>query len=78
MGGENLSVNIAYWGGNLLARVDELDQRLASVPRVGRPEKYDADFRARVKSYYEAGHTYKETASYFAISTNTVGRILKE
>ena len=61
----------------LRARVDELKQRLASAPQIGRPEKYDADFRARVKSYYEDGHTYRETASYFKISTNTVGRILK-
>ena len=62
----------------LRARVDELEQRLASAPQIGRPEKYDADFRARVKSYYDDGHTYRETACYFKISTNTVGRILRE
>lgn len=62
----------------LKARVDELEQRLASVPQVGRPEKYDADFRAKVKAYYKEGHTYRTTAARFEISTNTVGRILKE
>jgi DNA-binding transcriptional MerR regulator len=62
----------------LRARVDELEQRLASIPKAGRPDVYDADFRARVKAYYEKGSTYRETASHFGISTNTVGRILKE
>ena len=62
----------------LKARVDELEQRLASVPQVGRPEKYDADFRAKVRAYYKEGHTYRTTADRFKISTNTVGRILKE
>jgi hypothetical protein len=62
----------------LRARVDELEQRLASIPKAGRPDVYDADFRARVKEYYNNGHTYRETANKFGISTNTVGRILKE
>ena len=62
----------------LRARVDELEQRLASIPKAGRPDVYDADFWARVKAYYEKGSTYRETASHFGISTNTVGRILKE
>ena len=62
----------------LRGRVCELEQKLASASRVGRPEKYDKDFRARVKAYYQEDHTYKETAREFKISTNTVGRILKE
>ena len=63
----------------LQGRVDELEQELAGVPQVGRPERYDASFRARVKAYYEeGGHTYRETARHFNISTNTVGRFLKE
>ena len=41
-------------------------------------EKYAADFRAKVRAYYEEGHTYRTTADRFKISTNTVGRILKE
>ena len=48
------------------------------MPKAGRPEKYDADFRAKVKAYYNDDHTYRETAGHFKISTNTVGRILKE
>ena len=59
-------------------RVDELEQGLADMPKAGRPEKYDADFRAKVKAYYNDDHTYRETAGHFKISTNTVGRILKE
>ena len=62
----------------LRIRVDELDQKRASEPKAGRPEVYDADFRARVKEYYNNGHTYRGTANKFGISTNTVGRILKE
>ena len=62
----------------LRIRVDELEQKLASEPKAGRPEVYDADFRARVKEYYNNGHTYRGTANKFGISTNTVGRILKE
>ena len=62
----------------LRARVDELEQELASMPKAGRPEVYDADFQARVKKYYDDGHTYRDTAKYFGISTNTVGRILKK
>ena len=59
-------------------RLDELEQGLADMPKAGRPEKYDADFRAKVKAYYNDGHTYRGTADFFKISTNTVGRILKE
>ena len=62
----------------LRARLDELEHKLASIPKAGRPDVYDADFGARVKAYYEKGSTYRETASHFGISTNTVGRILKE
>lgn len=62
----------------LRARVCELEKKIVSSPRVGRPEKYDKVFRANVKAYYKEGHTYKETAQKFKISTNTVGRILKE
>lgn len=62
----------------LRIRVDELEQKLASEPKAGRPEVYDADFRSRVKEYYNNGHTYRGTANKFGISTNTVGRILKE
>lgn len=58
-------------------RIAKLEQKLASVPKVGRPDKYDAKFRAEVRSYYEEGHTYRETAEHFNISTNTVGRFLK-
>ena len=62
----------------LRTRVDELEQKLASEPKAGRPEVYNADFRAHVKKYYNNGHTYRGTANKFGISTNTVGRILKE
>ena len=61
----------------LQERVDELEQELSCIPKAGRPERYDADFRARVKQYYMDGHTYRETAKHFGISTNTVGRFLK-
>ena len=61
----------------LQERVDELEQELSCIPKAGRPERYDADFRARVKQYYMDGHTYRETAKHFSISTNTVGRFLK-
>lgn len=59
------------------ARVDELEKKLATAPKAGRPDKYDAKFRAEVRAYHEAGHTYRDTAEYFNISTNTVGRFLK-
>ena len=62
----------------LQEHVDELEQDLADMPKAGRPERYDKDFRVRVKAYYNDGHTYRETAGYFNISTNTVGRFLKE
>lgn len=58
--------------------VDELEKKLKNVPRVGRPEKYDAAFRESVKNYHADGHTYRETSNQFNISTNTVGRFLKE
>ena len=60
------------------ARVDELEKKLATAPKAGRPDKYDAKFRAEVRAYHEAGHTYRETAEHFNISTNTVGRFLKD
>ena len=62
----------------LQEHVDELEQDLADMPKAGRPERYDKDFRVRVKAYYNDGHTYRETAGHFNISTNTVGRFLKE
>ncbi len=62
----------------LQEHVDELEQDLADMPKAGRPERYDKDFRERVKAYYNDGHTYRETAGHFNISTNTVGRFLKE
>ena len=55
-----------------------LEKELAAVPKAGRPDKYDAEFRAKVRAYYEEGHTYRETAKHFNISTNTVGRFLNE
>lgn len=61
-----------------LERIDELEQKLAVIPKVGRPKKYDAEYRAKVRDYYNDGHTYRETAEHFKISSNTVGRFLNE
>ncbi len=61
-----------------LERVAELKQKLSTVKKAGRPDKYDDKFRAEVRDYYEEGHTYRETADYFNVSTNTVGRFLKD
>ena len=59
-------------------RMEELEHKLNATPKAGRPDKYDAKFRAEVRAYYHDSHTYRETADHFNISTNTVGRFLKE
>lgn len=61
----------------LQAQVEHLNQRTV---RAGRPSVYDSEFRQRVINFYNESdaHTYKITADEFCISTNTVGRILKE
>ncbi len=60
----------------LQAQLAPLSQRPG---RAGRP-RYDSDFRQRVIDFYNESpaHTYQITANEFGISTNTVGRILKE
>lgn len=55
----------------------DLKQELENMPKAGRPDIYDSDFRAKVKAYYKNGHTYRDTAKHFNISTNTVGRFVK-
>lgn len=57
-------------------RIYELKQELADIPKTGRPEIYDTEFRNRVKEYYNAGHTYRDTAAKFNISKTTVGKFL--
>ena len=60
----------------LQAQLAHLSQRNS---RAGRP-RYNSDFRQRVIDFYNESdaHTYQATAQEFNISTNTVGRILKE
>lgn len=62
----------------LQEQCNELEGQLEDVPQVGRPAWYDEDFRSQVKAYYDDGHTYRETAKHFNISTNTVGRFIKD
>lgn len=54
----------------------ELEQEIINMPKVGRPEKYDAAFREAVREYCNAGHTYRDAAEHFSTSLATVGRIL--
>lgn len=58
-------------------RVKEIEAQLENRHAGGRPKQYDSQFRARVIAFYQAGHTYVETAKHFGVSTNTVGRFLK-
>ena len=61
----------------LQTQVAHLSQRTG---RAGRPPVYDFEFRQHVIDFYNESdaHTYQATAQEFNISTNTVGRILKE
>lgn len=70
---EELEDEISY----LKECIYDLKQELENMPKAGRPDIYDSDFRAKVKAYYKNGHTYRDTAKHFNISTNTVGRFVK-
>lgn len=62
-------------------RIAELEAQLAEKIRHqgGRRDKYTKNQRKAISDFYaQPGETYQSTAAYFGISTNTVGRILKE
>lgn len=59
-------------------RIYELEDEIASFPRAGRPLVYDIGFRDKVREYYNAGHTYRDTAAHFNISQPTICKILRE
>lgn len=39
---------------------------------------YDKKFREKAIKYYEKGHTFKQTANIFELSTNTLNNWLKQ
>ena len=61
-------------------RVDEMETLLAARPHQGgRRDKYTQEQRQAVIDFYQQdGETYVSTAKHFGMSTNTVGRILRE
>ena len=60
--------------------IDENQMRKQHMAKLLQSSNYDSDFRQRVIAFYNESdaHTYQATAQEFNISTNTVGRILKE
>ena len=63
-------------GAAVLAKVKGFDVFLSDNGKL--KDDYKALLGNWQIAYEEGGHTYRETARHFNISTNTVGRFLKE
>lgn len=59
---------------------ESLRQQFLTLPKTGRPQKYDADTRRQIVAFYNESptHTYKVTSEKFGISTSTLKEILNE